>query len=239
MPASKWNTAILPERPQRDLQPRVAIGSMMRAMDIHYPTDAALLRSEIAAAAARMITQDGADYASAKRRAAEQILGRSKTRKVRGDILPDNAQIEDEVRIYHALFSGDSQPARLLHLRQIAQRLMQDLAPFNPHLTGAVLNGSAGEHSDLYLQLFTDNPKDVALFLLNRNVSFEVSEAPRQKHRSGHDPVETLSFLWHNEGVHLAIYGPDDLRGSNKSKSERANLAALQALIAESQSDET
>ncbi|WP_035626520.1 hypothetical protein [Herminiimonas sp. CN] len=208
-------------------------------MDIHYPTDAALLRSEIAAAAARMIAQDGADYASAKRRAAEQILGRSKTRKVRGEILPDNAQIEEEVRIYHALFSGDSQPARLLHLRQIAQRLMQDLAPFNPHLTGAVLNGSAGEHSDLHLQLFTDNPKDVALFLLNKDVSFEVSEAPRSQHRPARDPVETLSFLWHNEGVHLAIYGPDDLRGSNKSKSERANLAALQALIAESQSDET
>lgn len=204
----------------------------MRAMDTHYTTDIALLRSEIAVAAARMIAQDGADYASAKRRAAEQILGRT---RAHGEILPDNAQIEDEVRIYHALFSGDAQPARLLHLRQMAQRLMQDLAQFNPYLTGAVLNGSAGEHSDIYLQLFTDNPKDVALFLLNRNVSFEVSEAPRQKHRSGHDAVETLSFLWHNEGVHLSIYGPDDLRSSNKSRNERANPAALQALIAESQ----
>ncbi|MDP3842404.1 MAG: hypothetical protein Q8Q81_07375 [Oxalobacteraceae bacterium] len=200
-------------------------------MDTHYPTDAAQLRSEIAVAAARMIAQDGADYASAKRRAAEQILGDT---KVRGDILPDNAQIEQQVRIYHALFSGDAQPARLLHLRTLALRLMQDLAQFNPYLTGAVLNGSAGEHSDLHLQLFTDNPKEVALFLLNRNISFEVSEAPRSKHRGGHDPVETLSFLWHNEGVHLTIYGPDDLRSSNKSKSERANLAALQTLIAES-----
>jgi hypothetical protein len=211
---------------------------MMRAMDTHFPTDAAVLRSEIAVAAARMIAQDGADYASAKRRAAEQILGHSRMRKARSDILPDNAQIEEEVRIYHALFSGDSQPARLLHLRKMAVRLMQDLAQFNPHLTGAVLNGSAGEHSDLYLQLFTDNPKDVALFLINKNVNFEVSEAPRSRHGGGHDPVETLSFLWNDEGVHLAIYGPDDLRGSNKSKSERANLAALQALIAESQDHE-
>lgn len=234
MPASKWNTGILPERPGTDPQPPTAIGSMMRAMEPHYPTDAAQLRSEIAVAAARMIAQDGADYASAKRRAAEQILGHAKARKLRGEILPDNAQIEQQVRIYHALFSGDAQPARLLHLRTLALRLMQDLAQFNPYLTGAALNGSAGEHSDLHLQLFTDNPKEVALFLLNRNISFEVSEAPRSRHRGGHDPVETLSFLWHNEGVHLAIYGPDDLRSSNKSKSERANLAALQALIAES-----
>ncbi|MEO6351635.1 MAG: hypothetical protein ABI575_08000 [Oxalobacteraceae bacterium] len=208
-------------------------------MDIHHPSDAAALRSKIAAAAARMIAQDGADYASAKRRAAEQILGHDRGRKQRGEILPDNAQIEDEVRIYHALFSGDAQPARLLHLRKTALRLMQDLAQFNPHLTGAVQNGTASEHSELYLQLFTDNPKDVVLFLLNRNVNFEVSEVPQQKHRSSHDPVETLSFLWHNEGVHLAIYGPDDLRSSKKSKSERSNLAALLALIAESQHNET
>lgn len=216
-----------------------AFGSMMFAMDTHDTSDAASLRREIAAAAARMIAQDGADYASAKRRAAEQILGHDRGRKQRGEILPDNAQIEQEVRIYHALFSGDTQPARLLHLRTMALRLMQELAQFNPHLTGAVQNGSAGEHSDIHLQLFTDNPKDVALFLINKNVDFEVSEAPQQKHRSSHDPVETLSFLWHNEGVHLAIYRPEDLRSSNKSKSERANLAMLQALIAESQHDET
>lgn len=209
---------------------------MMHAMDINYPLDAALLRTEIAAAAARIIVQDGADYASAKHRAARQILGET---RMGGSILPDNAQIENEVRIYHALFCGDSQPARLLHLRKMAQRLMQDLVQFNPHLTGAALNGTAGKHSDLHLQVFADNPKDVALFLLNKKIDFEVSETPHFKHRGRHDPVETLSFLWHHEGVHLAIYRPDDLRSGNKLKSERANLAALQALITESERNET
>ena len=42
---------------------------------INYPNDAELLRSEIAAAAARMIAEDGADYGSAKRKAAKLILG--------------------------------------------------------------------------------------------------------------------------------------------------------------------
>lgn len=208
-------------------------------MDTHFPIDATLLRSEIATAAARIIVQDGADYASAKRRAAEHILGHARMRKARSDILPDNAQIEEEVRIYHALFSTDSQPERLLHLRKMALRLMQDLAQFNPHLTGAVLNGSAGEHSELYLHLFTDNQKDVVLFLLNKNIHFDVSEAPHFRHRGGHDPVEILSFLWHDEGVHLTVYDREDLRSSNKSKSERANLAALQTLITESQRNET
>eukprot|EP01036_Dinobryon_divergens_P058505 gene58506-78044_t len=49
---------------------------------INYPNDAELLRSEIAAAAARMIAEDGADYGSAKRKAAKLILGNN---KVSGD----------------------------------------------------------------------------------------------------------------------------------------------------------
>src|ERR1700688_507762 len=128
-----------------------------------------MLRAEIAVAAARMIAEDGADYGSAKRKAARQILGAN---KVRGDLLPDNEQIEEEVRQHFALFYGDTQPARLLWLRRIALRLMADLAQFSPYLTGAVLNGTAGEHSDIHLQLFTESPKDVEIFLLNKNIRF-------------------------------------------------------------------
>ena len=57
-------------------------------MNINYPSDAELLRAEIAAAAARMIAEDGADYGTAKRKAARLILG---NQRVRGDVLPDNA----------------------------------------------------------------------------------------------------------------------------------------------------
>lgn len=202
-------------------------------MDINYPSDAELLRAEIAAAAARMIAEDGADYGNAKRKAARQILGDA---KVRGDVLPDNAQIENEVRLYNELFFDDTQPLRLLHLRKLALRLMDDLAQFQPYLTGAVLNGTAGEHSDIHLQLFTESAKDVEIFLLNKNIKFEVSETRHFK--SNHAPVETLSFLWHKEGVHLTVYQPDDLRGAIKTKNgarlERANSIAVQALITES-----
>ncbi len=165
------------------------------------------LRAEIAAAAARMIAEDGADYGTAKKKAARQILGNT---KMRGDFMPDNAQIEDEVRAYNDIFFGDSQPARLLHLRQLALRLMDDLTEFSPFLSGAVLNGTAGEHSDIYLQLFVENTKDVEIFLLNRGTSFEVSEPARGG--SAAVAEETLSFMWHNEGVHLALYPRDAIR---------------------------
>ncbi len=197
-------------------------------MSTHFSNDAELLRAEIAAAAARMIAEDGVDYGTAKRKAARQILGNN---KVRGDVLPDNALVEDEVRAYNELFFGDTQPARLLHLRQLAARIMTELAQFQPHITGAVLNGTAGDHSDIHLQLFAESPKDVEIYLLNKGIDFDVSES---LHFNGHgEPVETLSFLWQGEGVHLALYEIDDLRGAvRKSASGRADRAGIQALHA-------
>lgn len=201
-------------------------------MSTHPQSDTELLRAEIAAAAARLIAEDGLDYGSAKRKAVKQILGNS---KVRGNILPDNSQIEDEVRQYNELFFSDTQPARLLHLRQLAVRLMAELTPFQPHLTGAILNGTAGAHSDIHLQLFAESPKDVEIYLLNKGVDFDVSES---SHFKGHnEPVETLSFIWQQEGVHLALYETDDLRGALKKsasgRAERADIESVRALLSE------
>jgi hypothetical protein len=197
-----------------------------------FQSDIDLLRGEIAAAAARMIAEDGSDYHSAKRKAARQILG---DRKAGSDILPNNAQIEDEVRIYNQLFFGDSQPARLLHLRKLALKLMEELAQFRPYLTGAVLNGTAGEHSDIHLHLFSDSAKDVEIYLINKNINFEISESAHFGNRN--KSVETVSFMWQNEGIHLALYEIDDMRNSLKSgaerRSERANADTIRELIAE------
>ena len=201
---------------------------------INYPGDAELLRTEIAIAAARMIAEEGADYGSAKRKAAKLILGNS---KVRGDILPDNAQIESEVRQYQALFMGDEQIQRLSQLRQLALDLMEKFAVFQPCLTGAVANGTAGEHSDIYLQLFSESSKDVAVFLLNSDIDYQVSETTHFRYPDRR--VETLSFIWKKEGVHLTLYDYDDLRGAGKGtgkrRIERANRTALQSLIEESE----
>jgi hypothetical protein len=199
----------------------------------NFPNNLELLRAEIAAAAARMIAEDGADYATAKRKAARHVLGNT---KVRGEYMPDNAQVEDEVRAYNELFFGDTQPARLLHLRRLALQLMAELERFSPYLTGAVLNGTAGEHSDIHLQLFAESPKEVEIFLINKNVDFEVSESAHFRKRD--EPVEVPSFLWKNEGVHLALYEMNDLRGALKTadgKLMRADAQTLQNLINDSE----
>jgi hypothetical protein len=196
------------------------------------------VREEIAIAAARMIAEDGLDYATAKRKAARQVVGET---RIAGEWLPDNDQIEEEIREYQSLFQGDSQPALLRRLRHIALDWMERLAPFNPYLTGAVLGGTAGEHSDVHLQAFCDNPKEVAIYFLNANIQYDVSET---RHFAGRGYVETLSFLWRpaNEGrdaepvgIHVALYETDDLRGAVKAdargRTARANLQAVQALL--------
>ena len=189
-----------------------------------------LLRAEIAAAAARLVAEDGADYGTAKRKAARQILG---DQQPAANILPDNAQIEAAVRVYQSLFHASTQPARLLRLRTLAVEIMDNLAQFKPFLTGAVLGGTAGAHDDIHLQLFADSAKEVEIFLLNRNVQIEISESPHFK-GPRYDPVETVSFLWRDEGVHAELYELDDLRGAVKprgDKVQRADIAAVRALL--------
>ena len=199
--------------------------------------DSAQLRLEIAAAAARLVAQDGADYGSAKRKAARQVLGDTPNRP---NILPDNEMIEEQVRQYNALFLADSQPARLFQLRTIALQVMEALQQFHPLLSGPVLNGTAGPHDEIYLQLFAESAKEIHIFLLNKNVVLDMSESPHFK-GARYDAVETASFLWKNEGVHAAMYELDDMRGALKAKADgkvlRTDIAGLRSLLAASLAD--
>jgi len=184
------------------------------------------VRARIAATAARMIAQDGADYTTAKTKAARQILGVDRPSP---NYLPDNIQVEDEVRRYQALFHGPAQAERLQRLRALALEVMEQL-----YLTGAVLNGTAGEHDDIHLQLFADSAKEVEIWLLNRNVNIEISETPHFK-GGRHDPVETVSFIWKQESVHAELYEMNDLRGALKPRADgrlqRIDAAGLRNLM--------
>jgi hypothetical protein len=195
------------------------------------PNDPQALRSQIASTAARMIAEDGADYATARRKAARKVLG---VDQPHSNLLPDNMEIEDEVRKYQSLFQGPQQAARLRAMRTTALDVMEMLSEFRPYLTRAVLNGTAGEHDDIHLQLFADSAKEVEIFLLNKNINIEISETPHFK-GARHDPVETVSFLWHNEAVHAELYEFHDLRGALKPRSDgrlqRVDAAGLRALM--------
>jgi len=129
---------------------------------------------------------------------------------------------------------GDTQPQRLRDLREHAVEIMRWLADFHPYLTGAVWNGTAGEHSEIVLQCFTDSGKDVAIFLLNAGIQHEVDERPDFR---GRGMVETLHFLWRDEAVTLVIHDRDAVRGalrtSGDKRADRGDVRAVQQLLDE------
>jgi hypothetical protein len=184
----------------------------------------------IAVAAARLIVEEGMEYGAAKRRAARDLRvgGRSPE-------LPDNDQVEDEVRSYLDLFHADTQPAELAELRRIAATWMERLAVFRPHLTGAVWRGTATRMNSICLDLFCDDSKSAELALIDMRVDYDVSSSPGPRGRVL--DVLNLEVPSRELGgrVHLAltVRDYDDLRGAlqrdARGRSERGDLAALRA----------
>lgn len=111
------------------------------------------------------------DFALAKRKAARQ-LG-----IIDAHQLPDNPEIEAAIRERLAIFHAESHSTIQLALQNIALRTMKNLAEFNPHLTGSVLNGTAGQHADIHIELFTDSEKEVEMYLLNQKIQFQQAQA--------------------------------------------------------------
>ena len=180
------------------------------------------MRARIAAAAARMMAEDGLDdFALAKRKAARQ-LGAEDTQW-----LPKNEEIEVELRAYQSLYQGEEQRERIHYLRERALEAMRLLERFRPYLAGAVLKGTAGRYSEIDLQLFTDDGKAVELFLLSRNIEYDISD---QRHYA------VLKLDWQGVPVNLAIYGLKEERGTLKTTLagrpiERAGIQAVTQLL--------
>jgi len=191
------------------------------------------LRLHIAYLAARMIAEDGvADYASAKQKAARQA-GLSDA-----NLLPDNSEIEAALREYQGLYQSEDQPAHLRHLREVAVKVMREFAEFRPVLVGSVLAGTAGLHSDVNLQLYSDDPKALTLFLLNRRYRFE--EGTRSLRRGGRlDSVPLITLEVDDVTVTMTVLDPDDERSASRPRSDdeapvRARLEQVEAMLAAS-----
>lgn len=189
----------------------------------------AQMRARIAAAAARLMAEDGIDdFALAKRKAARQ-LGASDTQS-----LPANEEIEAELIAYQALYQGDEQRERIRELRVIALEAMHALSEFRPYLAGAVLKGTAGRYADIDLHLYTDDFKALEFYLLNRDIAYEIAER-----RAGNDdirPLEILRVEWRGVPVKLAVYPANDERRALKAAPtaraiERANLTTVAELV--------
>ncbi len=197
------------------------------------------IRQLIAQKAAQMMAEDGInDFAYAKKKAGKQ-LGMSEA-----SVMPTNAEIEEEVRLYHEIYNSDEQPLELEKLRQTALLTMQLFEKFNPHLTGSVLDGSAGKFSQTNIHLFADSAKDVEIFLLNQQIPFESSEKSyRVSDKPSKDKKEKVRktvpmFTLETElGLQkLSVFDVDDMRVATKrtvdgTNAERLDIVGVQAIL--------
>lgn len=185
------------------------------------------MRRRIAHEAARLIAGDGSiDYGAAKRKAARQ-LGAPDSRN-----LPDNAEIEEALRSYQALYQGSAQINALDQLRTIAVEYMELLQSFDPHLTGSVLNGTAGRHSNINLQLFTDSDKEVEFFLMGQKIAYQAGET-----RTDGQDYPHFSIDDRRAAVEITVYPSLALRQMKQSQPDgsprRVRLVQAISLLAD------
>jgi predicted nucleotidyltransferase len=196
------------------------------------PTRSDHLRTAVAQEAARLMAEHGIqDYHLAKRKAAERYG------LVEGGALPKNIEIEAALLSYQRLFGGDQHASRLSELRRVAIEAMRMLAKFEPRLVGPVLTGSATEHSDIQLHVFSDSAESVYTHLIDRRYEYEVFERkarmtadrtismPSVRFEVGHDMVEALVFP--RDGIRQAPISPVDGRPMR-----RAGEAEVTAMLA-------
>ena len=190
------------------------------------------MRRDITNLAARMMAEEGiSSYGFAKRKAAKQ-LGVPDS-----EVLPGNQEIETALRAYMTLYQAEELHERLAVLRRDALELMRLLEQFNPYLTGAVLDGSAGRYAEAEIELFADSAKDVEIFLLNSGISFENADIRQNGARPGPaQPEARLRLEGKETALQLAIY-PHSLERVHRRNPHtgevagRANVAAVARLL--------
>ena len=188
------------------------------------------MRARIAAAAARIMAEDGIDdFALAKRKAARQ-LGAADT-----EALPRNDEIEEELRAYRALYQPEEHDERIAELRRIALDAMRALERFNPYLTGPVLKGTAGPYAEIELQLFPESAKEVEIFLLERRLAYTTHEGRRFSGGRAH-AMSVFSLNWEDTPLKLSVFDPRDERLALKTSQagrvmDRAGIAEVVTLL--------
>jgi len=201
-------------------------------MSRYSPTRSDHLRRALAQEAARIMAEHGIrDFLAAKRKAAER-LGVAENAAA----LPKNTEIEDALAEYQRLFGGESHLESLHAQRRAALNAMLYLQEFEPRLVGAVLSGTATEHSEVQLHLFTDRAESVTIKLMDEGIPHEVTERrvrmnaervlayPGVRFELDDQPIEATVFP--TDGIRQAPVSPVDGRPM-----KRANRLEVEALL--------
>lgn len=197
------------------------------------PTRSDHLRSAVAQEAARLMAEHGIqDYFVAKRKAAERYG------VVEGAFLPKNTEIEAALMSYQRLFGAVQHARSLQERRRVALEAMKLLRDFEPRLVGSVLTGTATEHADIQLHLFSDNPEAVSVHLLDRRYAYEVFERRMKMSPERQVLVPTLRFEIGEDTIEAFVFPTDGIRQAPSSPIDgkpmrRAGIAEVSELASQ------
>ncbi|KZC18296.1 hypothetical protein RHOFW510R12_25105 [Rhodanobacter sp. FW510-R12] len=200
---------------------------------IHAHDRAQRNRLRVAQEAARLMSEHGIrDFHHAKLKAAER-LG-----ILDAQALPRNLEIEQALREHQRLFLADSQPQLLRQRREAAVEAMRFLAPFEPRLVGAVLDGTADAHSAVCLHVYSDDPEAVVLYLRERGVPIETQVRRLRYGRDEQPEYPVLLFAADELPFDLTVLPRDALRRAPLDRADdrpmrRASLSQVEALLDE------
>lgn len=180
----------------------------------------------IAQLSARLIVEEGINnYAQAKRKASER-LGLD-WRKY----LPDDESVTAALLEYHRIFRFQQQPEFIQNLRKIALELMEFLAEFAPRLTGPALEGTAGEHNPIILQLFPETPEDVFCKLRDYRIPFRQAPDLMTKWQGKRLEVPVLSLTWKGRVVELRLYPWQKRKLNPRNGPPSASIKMLRRIV--------
>jgi hypothetical protein len=178
-------------------------------------------RQRIAQTAARLIVEHGiTDWSHAKRKAARQLMLSECC------ALPGDDEVEAALTEHQALFGGEEQAATLREQREEALVWLRRLHAFRPLLVGGVAAGWASAHSDVRIELTTDDHKSIELMLINADIAYRA--APM---RSGEARTD-LYIETRRGGVRLIVRDEREARQRPRRDEEaRLDAAALERLL--------
>lgn len=188
-------------------------------------------RQRIAVDAARLMCESGSDDAERARRRAARRLGVHDPRD-----MPAAEEVLAALRSERQLFAGDAHARHLRHLREAAREAMEFFSRFNSRLVGAVLDGSAGQHSAVCLHLFADESEAAIRFMREQGITHTHTTRTVRLDQQRTIQADTLEFSADGVPFELivlprsALHQPPLAHGSD-TPIARASLTRLNALL--------
>lgn len=177
-----------------------------------------------------MLEQGIRDYGVAKRKAAQRLGVGDDGR------LPRNTEIKDALVEYRRLFHGERHTTHLRTLRQTAREALVFFEPFSPRLVGPVLDGSADDHSAVAIHVFADAPEELALFLEERSIPFDMEQRRLRYARSEESEYLVCRFAAGEVNIDVTVFPLAGMRRAPLSPVDgrpmrRVDLSGLDALL--------